>query len=1045
MAGSVAVAKRTLALNSNQQNGHHGPRVTAVHTLVRGRLRLHVDSLWQSDELKARIERELPERICVDQVYASTLTGNVLITFDPSIEPGEVVDSLENLVRSRNGFRRSANLVPRVLPLNKAALVSDHSSNGLSKLTSVNCLQRQPWHLLSAERVLALFQSSKATGLSLETVKDRIKTHGPNSLGKPERRSALAILFEQFKSLPTSLLVASATLSVLTGGLLDAAVIMAVVFINAGIGLVTEYQAEKTIIGLTEDEGLTVTVIREQTLQQVRIEQIVPGDILVLTPGNQVPADARILEVRSLTLNEAALTGESLPVGKSAARINRLGTPLADRANMIYRGTVITGGSGLAVTVATGKATEVGRIQALMNDTQQSATPMQRQLQRLGNRMVSISGATCGLVFLIGMLRGHGLMQMLKAAVSLAVAAVPEGLPTVATTTLSRGIREMRRRHVLIRRLDAVESLGSVQVLCLDKTGTLTESRMQVQSVFTGMRRITIAGDTFVGPEGEINPYANDELLRLIHIGVLCNEVEVDGEQRSFVLNGSATEIALMRMAISAGVSIKSLQQQYEKLSVDYRADKRNYMSVLFRSSQGEKLLTVKGNPAEVLSLCRWYIKDSEQHELTDELRTEILKENERIAGGALRVLGFAFGSSAGSAIPNDRLVWVGLAGMVDPVRNGARELIALLHQAGIKTVMITGDQSGTAYAIGKALGLSGNNHLEMLDSTRLERLDPQALTGLAQNVDIFSRVSPAHKLQIVRLLQESGSVVAMTGDGVNDGPALKAAEVGIAMGSNGTVAARSVADVILENDELQTLIVAVGQGRTIYNNIRKSVHFLLSTNLSEIMVTLSSIGAGLGQPLNSMQLLWINLLTDVFPALALSVEPAEPDVLLKPPRDPGAPIVSNRDLVRYGRESLTVTAATMASYGYGVMRYGIGPQASTIAFMNLTLAQLLHAYSCRSETHRVIGGDLPPNPQLNLAVGGSLGLQLLAVFSPALRGLLGTTPLGLIDWLTIGGGAVLPFVLNEASKPANPTQIPPVPKALLPQNASPGYNEIVR
>jgi Ca2+-transporting ATPase len=372
---------------------------------------------------------------------------------------------------------------------------------------------------------------------------------------------------------------------------------------------------------------------------------------------------------------------------------------------------------------------------------------------------------------------------------------------------------------------------------------------------------------------------------------------------------------------------------------------------------------------------------------------------------------------------------------MADPVRDGVAPLIKLLHRAGIKTVMITGDQSATAYAVGKSLGLSGNSHVAMLDSTRLEQLDPDALGALAQNVDIFSRVSPAHKLQIVRLLQQSGKVVAMTGDGINDGPALKAAEVGIAMGSNGTEAARSVADVVLENDDLQTLIVAVGQGRTIYNNIRKSVHFLLSTNLSEIMVMLGSTAAGLGQPLNSMQLLWINLLTDVFPALALSLEPMEPDVLLRPPHNPDAPIVSNADLKRYGFESLTVTAATMASYGYGVLRYGIGPQSSTIAFMNLTTAQLLHAFSCRNENKRVFGREkLPSNPYLNLAVGGSLGLQFLAVLSPALRSLLGTAPLGLIDWLTVAGGAIVPFIINESTKSVN---LEPTNKQLLPAGST--------
>jgi Ca2+-transporting ATPase len=486
------------------------------------------------------------------------------------------------------------------------------------------------------------------------------------------------------------------------------------------------------------------------------------------------------------------------------------------------------------------------------------------------------------------------------------------------------------------------------------------------------------------------------------------------------MLNGSATEAALMQLAIVAGVAIKSLRGQYQRLNVEYRAEGRNYMSILFRAQEG-KLLAVKGNPEEVLLRCRWVFKDGLRSELTPEMRVAILNENEKMAGQALRVLGFAYASLSDTESTSDpELTWLGLAGMADPIRPGVDHLIDTLQHAGIKTVMITGDQSATAYAVSKQLRLSGTPHLEMLDSAHLERLDPQLLAALAQKIDIFSRVSPSHKLRIVQAMQQAGQVVAMTGDGINDGPALKAADIGIAMGSNGTEAARSVADVVLENDDLKTLIIAVSQGRTIYNNIRKSVHFLTSTNLSEILLVLGAVGSGLGQPLNAMQLLWINLLTDVFPALALSVEPPEPDVLLTPPRDPDKSIISNADLKRYGFESLTISAATMATYGYGIARYGFGPQASTMAFMNLTLAQLLHAYSCRSEQRSIFKDvGLRGSPYLHLAVGGSLALQLLTIFSPVLRRLLGTAPLHWTDLLSIAGGSVLPFVVNEATKSA--------------------------
>jgi Ca2+-transporting ATPase len=519
--------------------------------------------------------------------------------------------------------------------------------------------------------------------------------------------------------------------------------------------------------------------------------------------------------------------------------------------------------------------------------------------------------------------------------------------------------------------------------------------------------------------EGDVNPYTNDDLLRLIHVAVLCNEVEVEGENGTFMLNGSATEGALMQMALSAGVAINSLRAQYTKLKVEYRTEGRNFMSILFRAQDEGRLLAIKGNPEEVLSRCRWTLQAGARRELTQEMRLAILNENEKMAGEALRVLGFAFSRAPDTEeIPEADLTWLGLAGMADPLRPGVEHVVEVLRGAGIRSVMITGDQSATAYAVGKKLKLSGTNNLEMLDSAHMERLDPHLLAALAQKVDVFSRVSPGHKLKIVQALQEAGHVVAMTGDGINDGPALKAADIGIAMGSNGSEAAQSVADVVLQRDELKTLIIAVSQGRTIYNNIRKSVHFLMSTNMSEIMLVLGSVGAGLGQPLNPMQLLWINLLTDIFPALALSVEPPEPDVLSQQPREPENSIISNADLKRYGFESLSISTATMATYVYGVARYGLGRRASTIAFTNLTLAQLLHAYNCRNERSGIFSSEgLRSNPYLHLAVGGSFTLQLLSVFFPPLRRLLGTSPLSWSDLLTIACGTVAPFIVNEATK----------------------------
>ncbi len=669
-------------------------------------------------------------------------------------------------------------------------------------------------------------------------------------------------------------------------------------------------------------------VIRDGQLVEVEAEALVPGDIMVLVPGTRVAADGRVLESRSLMVDESALTGESLPVTKRVETLDKPEVPLGDRFNMVYKGTAITGGSGLAVVVGTGRYTEIGVIQALVGETRPPETPMQRQLDVLGNQMVLLSGGICGIMFLIGLARGYGWLQMLKTSISLAVAAVPEGLPTVATTTLALGIRNMRRHHVLVRHLDAVETLGAMQVICLDKTGTLTLNRMTVLAIYCGGRHITLANDVFHDNGMRMDPAQHEELLRLVQVGVLCNETEVNGSEGGYELKGSATETALVHLAIAAGVAVDALRRQYPTVRVEYRTENRSFMRTVHTVKEGGKLVAVKGSPSEVLEMCKWWIKDGirlrahgngphrDTHGKRAHGRGSVARARDSLMRNRRRPISHCA----------EEFIWLGITGMADPVRPGVKELIALFHQAGIDTIMITGDQSATAYAIGKELGLSRSGELDILDSTKLEQLDPEVLTGLAQKVNIFSRVSPANKLQIIQALQRSGKVAAMTGDGINDGPALRAADIGVAMGETGTDVARSVSDVVLEDDDLRTMIVAISEGRTIYNNIRKSVHFLTATNLSEIMVMVGSIGSGLGTPLSTMQLLWINLVTDIFPALALAVEPPEPDILSRPPRDPREPILRPADFKRYGFEAFAITAGSMCSYGYAVARYGSRP-----------------------------------------------------------------------------------------------------------------------
>ncbi|MEA5506294.1 HAD-IC family P-type ATPase [Halotia wernerae UHCC 0503] len=1063
-------------MNHHFPNSHpsKNPIVRTIHTAVKGRARYKVDKLHRSESLKQYIELRLKDEAGIKDVFANPLTGSVLVIFQPDFSPQAIALLIKAIVCDFLGKSgKSLAKTPGISPAKQlsSSKRGNFTSNMSQLTTSGQEQQILPWHILKADTAIAYLHTSATSGLSSNAAQGQLQTYGANVLPESETRSHLSMFIDQFKSLPVGLLSVAAGLSIATGGVADAVVIMGVVFINAVIGYATESNSEKIINSLKHLVKPSAVVIRDGISQEISATEIVLGDILVLSPGSYVPADARLIEANRLSVDESALTGESLPIPKNTELLSKQDIPLGDRVNMVYMGTLVTGGQGLAVVVATGKFTEMGRIHTLVSESQMPETPMQKQLDQAGSQLVVVSGAVCAVVFGIGLLRGYGVIQMLKSSISLAVAAVPEGLPTIATTTLALGIANMRRHNVLIRRLDAVETLGSVQTICLDKTGTITENKMSVVELYTDIKSIQVSSDgKFIAQAQDINPYNCDQLLKLIHVSVLCNESEVhknsDGE---YVVKGSATENALIYLAISAGVDVIQLKENYPCCRTNHRSENQNFMSTVHamkhedtpspnsaddepdslsliaakteigslqplaaqkkrrgRPSSSPRakqlLVALKGSPSEMLEMSTQQIKNGKLVTLTEADRQAIENENEVMAGKGLRILGAAYThiteAQTNGNVPRN-VIWLGLIGMADPIRNGVKDLMGVFHQAGINTMMITGDQSPTAYAIGKELNLSRGEQLEILDSTNLNNLDPEVMKGLCDRVNVFARVSPANKLQIVQALQSAGKVVSMTGDGINDAPALKVADVGIAMGHTGTDAAREVADIVLENDNLETMIIAVSHGRTIYNNIRKSVHFLLSTNLSEIMVMLTATTVGIGQPLNAMQLLWLNLVTDIFPGLALALEPPEPDVLSQPPRNPEERIIKTSDFQRIIFESATISVSSLAAYGYAISRYGIGPQASTIGFMSLTMAQLLHTLSCRSPQHSIFSSEkLPANHYLTVALGGSFGLQILAAAVPGLRQLLNLTAINILDGAVIGTSALLPFVVNEGTKP---------------------------
>jgi Ca2+-transporting ATPase len=973
--------------------------IGVVSGTVRGRARLRVPGLRRQPDLALLLRDSLSADDRVHQVQASPITGNVLVLFDA----GRL--SLEEL---RRRVAREAGRYRRT-PWARAG-----ESTGLTLPPSTD---GTAWHTRGASEVIQALNGSPAVGLSRDEAERRLLASGPNRLPAPQPKSAFEIIQAQIGSLPMLLLGGAAVFSIATGGVVDGAAILAVIAINAAIGYATESRVERILASLSE-VGVPMAFIRRNGREVLLPRaELTPGDVMLLRPGHDVPADGRLIGVDGLQTDESALTGEAAPVAKNSQSVTRLEVPIADRTNMVYAGTVVAQGRGEAIVTATGRRTELGRIRALVSETSAPRTPLERQLDQTGRQLALASVGLSGGLFLIGVLRGLPALGVFRTAASLAVAAVPEGLPTVATTTLALGMRRMAERRTLVRRLNAVESLGSTTVICVDKTGTVTENRMTVG-------RWHVAGHDYA-QERLAPEVADPALARALGIAVLCNEATFVNGHGAPAITGSATEAALLVAAQSGGIDVAALRCRHPLVAMSPRAEGRNWMGSMHEGDP-HRLVTVKGAPEEVLrASARWLTADGEG-ELDGAARRQILRANDQMADEGMRVLGLAFKTVEPDTDGSwDGLIWVGLVGLIDPIRSGVREAIAVCHQAGIRPVMITGDQGLTAVAVGRALGLHRQGHMSVLEAGELARLDANAMRGVVREVDLFARVAPAQKYEIVRALQAGGDVVAMTGDGVNDGPALKAADIGVAMGQRGTEMARDLADVILMDDDFGSIVAAVEQGRTLRANLQKALRFLLATNLAEILVTVGAMLASGAQPLSALHLLWINLVSDVVPALALGLEPAEAGVMRQSPPVPGGPLLSRRDFAATGVDSAVMAAMTLAAFGITQSRSGDSLRASTVAFSTLSFGQLLYALACRSD-ERSGFRRLGDNPTLTIGLGGMLAMQAATVVVPPLRSLLGTTPLGLADVVLIGAGATVPLLVRETLKtmqPAEPRQ----------------------
>jgi len=909
----------------------------------------------------------------------------------------------------------------------------------------------QPYRC-SAEEALAALGTHAQRGLSEAEARARLERHGRNELAAQEPVPAWRKFLAQFADpLVVLLLIATAISAALWLVERDAALpyealaILAVVLLNALMGHVQESRAEEAVAALRRMAAARANVIRGGLRQSVVAAELVPGDLLLIEEGDTIAADARLTHSTALQTAEAALTGESLPVSKDIAPL--VGeADLGDRSNMVFSGTSATYGRGKAVVTATGMQTEMGRIADLLEQTPAETTPLQKELARVGRALalivISIALVMIGTILLLGNIRGlAALFEVLILGVALAVAAVPEGLPAVVTVVLALGVQRMAKRNAIVRHLAAVETLGSASVIASDKTGTLTRNEMTVRAVVTASGRVDFAG-TGYAPEGEVTKLTRDlevEVTRALTVGDRANNALLQERDGRWTVQGDPTEGALLVAARKAGLADEALDARFERLGEVPFSSARKLMTTVHSDAEREGRLRVftKGAPDVLLGHCSHELVGGEAKILEERRRAEILQANEALAREALRTIGVAFRLLPADALKDGfddklehELVFAGLIGMIDPPRAEAKDAVARAKAAGIRPIMITGDHPATAAVIAAELGIASDRRA--LSGAELEKIPDEALRRTVQEVSVYARVNPEHKLRIVKALQAGGAIVAMTGDGVNDAPALKTADIGVAMGITGTDVSREAADIVLADDNFASIVAAVEEGRAVFSNIRKFLRYLLSSNIGEVLtmffgvlladlIGLTPTGAGVALPLVATQILWINLVTDGAPALALGIDPGHPAAMRRPPRPRGEGVITGRMWAGIVYVGMIMAVGTLAILdaslpgglieGSGDMRY-----AQTMAFTTLVLFSLFTVFNARSD-ERSAFAELFSNGWLWGAVALSLLLQAAVVYLPFLQQAFSTVPLGAADWLLCAAVASCVLWLRELSK----------------------------
>jgi Ca2+-transporting ATPase len=928
----------------------------------------------------------------------------------------------------------------------------------------------EDWHALSADEVLEHLEVHN-NGLTSSEVAGRQAEYGLNQLTEAPRPGFLRLLWEQFNNFIVMLLIVAAVVSALLGEWVDASAILTIVLLNAILGIIQEKRAEQALAALKKLAAPEARVLRDGHHVTVSARELVPGDIVTLEAGNHVPADVRLIEAVNLQVEEAALTGESQPAQKNAAMILEKNVPLGDRKNTTFMGTMVTYGRGHGVVIGTGMRSQLGLIARMLEGVDQEETPLQKRLDQLGRTLGWGALAVCAIVFAVAVIEntnlslltaaGGGILAYLKAAktelvdffivaVSLAIAAVPEGLPAVVTISLALGMREMIHRHALIRRLSSVETLGSATVICSDKTGTLTQNEMTVTRVWVDGEFINVTGSGYSRQGGfqvgskDIDLHEYPGIETALWVGALNNDAQLDvveGDDQSYRIVGDPTEGALLIAAAKADAYHVDLHKAYPRQDeVPFDSERKRMVTIHditkpdpgdvspFKDGKlrGWDVIAVKGAPDLVLDLCTSYqTKEDKTQPMNAAIRQRILDANDAMTGAALRVLGLAYrvveeaprAESVAVEILEKDLVFVGLVGMIDPPRSEVKNSMEKAAHAGIRTIMITGDFPNTARAVAQEIGLLRPGHT-VLTGADLDRMSDDLLKNEIEQVDVFARVSPEHKMRIVDALQANGEVVAMTGDGVNDAPAIKRANIGVAMGITGTDVAKETADMVLTDDNYASIVGAVEQGRVIYSNIRKFVYYLLSCNIAEILIIFLGTLITKNSPLTAIQLLWLNLVTDGAPALALGTEKGDPDIMSQPPRPPREPIINRFMQVGILTQTIAITSVTLAAYFIGLKWFPTHIEAAeTMAFVTLSASELFRAFTSRSERYPLLKIGVFNNRNMNLACLSSMALLLGVVYIPGLTSVFNTVPLGWQQWEIVLPLLLIPSVVAELVK----------------------------